>query len=312
VSGAAGPSPPPTRLYLAGDGQLTVVDVEAERARVVDLPQLSPGDPPYRIARRGRSLVLWGYDTYAVDLDVSVPPRKLHKSWFFIPSAVEDRVWVAILDPESPETERALSGVAEVTSDGVVTVPPVRPPGGRWPVAAVSDGLLFERDRGGLELWDPATGHLVRPIPEASAGPTHGNLLAWCDADYRLHLTDVTTASAVVVATLPAAFGAFVCWAGAFAPDGKTLAVPVSDCTDFAGPHTLALVEVPSGRLTVVEGSEVPAGYVFVAWTSSGEHVFLTGGQRGEPRTIVAYRLGDERAGELDVEVPDFYGIAAS
>jgi hypothetical protein len=56
---AAGDASVPTpRLYLAGDQELWIVDVATDRARHVRLPQLAPGDPPYRILRRGRPLVL--------------------------------------------------------------------------------------------------------------------------------------------------------------------------------------------------------------------------------------------------------------
>src|SRR5438552_4602217 len=57
---------PSPRLFLAGDGELWVVDVAAERVRHVKLPQLAPGDPPDRIVRRGNRFVLWGYDTYVL------------------------------------------------------------------------------------------------------------------------------------------------------------------------------------------------------------------------------------------------------
>jgi hypothetical protein len=299
-------------LYLAGDGELAVVDVEAETARVIPLEELAAGDPPYRIVRRGHDLVFYGGPTYAVDLELRSEPRRLGSSWFFIPSATEDRMWLAYLDPESPETVRALSAVAEITSHGVVTVPPTRPPGGRWPVAAVSAGLLFERRSGGLELWDPARGRILERLPEASFGPTHGNLLAWCDAENRLHLTDVLRGADRARLAPPPGFAVFRCWDAAFAPDGRTLAIPVSRRVDLRGRHALALVDVGSGAARVVDGSTVPAGYVFVAWDSSGEQVFLTGGERGQQRAIVAYRIGEERARQLAVDVPDFYGIAAS
>ncbi len=317
VPEAAVPEPASTRLFLAGEGELAVVDVDTESTRVLQVDQLAAGDPPYRIVRRGNELVVYGGDTYAVDLELETTPRKVHKSWFFIPAAAEDRVWVAILDPGSPDTVRALSAVVEVTADGVVTSPSAHPPGGRWPIGAVSAGLLFERETGGLELWDPRRGTVIRELPAAWPGPTHGNLLAWCVGGgptwgASLHLTDVVGRGDRWRIDPPTGFAAFRCWDGAFAPDGKTLAVPVMRRRDLSAQHALALVDVQSGRSTVIEGSAVPAGYVFVAWASSGEQVFLTGGQRPEPRRIVAYRLGDDHARELAVEVPDFYGIAAS
>src|SRR5687768_6063962 len=109
-----------------------------------------------------------------------------------------------------------------------VTVAPTAPPNGRWPVAAVSAGLLFERRAGGLELWDPTSGRIVRRIAGASTGPTYRNLLAWCNADQQLHITDVAGGTAVATVAPPSGFRAFGCQGGAFAPVGLTLAVPVS------------------------------------------------------------------------------------
>src|SRR5262245_23378312 len=85
------------QLFLPGDGELWVVDTATERAREFALPQLSPGDPPHRIAARGGRLVLWGYDTLVVDgRAVDRPPRMLADgSWFFVPGAHPDRVWIA-------------------------------------------------------------------------------------------------------------------------------------------------------------------------------------------------------------------------
>ncbi len=163
-----------------------------KRAERHPVAELAPGDPLYRIVRRGNDLVVYGGDTYVLDLDLRSPPRRLGNSWFFIPSAKADRVWLAHLDPASPETVRALAGVREVAVDGHVTFPHIRPPEGRWPVVAVGDHLVFEdHRRGGLELWKPATGFTLR-LPGASRGPSHGNLLAWCERDGRtLHITDV-------------------------------------------------------------------------------------------------------------------------
>jgi hypothetical protein len=48
-----------------------------------------------------------------------------------------------------------------------------------------------------------------------------------------------------------------------------------------------------------------------IAWSSTGDEVFLSGGERFKGRMIVRYRLGDELAAPLHVEVGDFYGMAA-
>jgi hypothetical protein len=63
--------------------------------------------------------------------------------------------------------------------------------------------------------------------------------------------------------------------------------------------------------VSVVEGSRVQPGYVFVAWASDGDSAFMSGGERFQPRTLVMYRLGSERAVEVPLRVDDFYGMAA-
>lgn len=300
----------PARLFLAGDGELTVVDVDAGRAERHPLAELAPGDPPYRIARRGNELVLYGGETYVLDPGLRSPPRKLGASWFFIPAAKPDRVWLALLDPASPETVRALAGVREVSVDGRVIVPRVRPPGGRWPVAAVGDVLVFEDRRGGLELWSPASREFTRRLPGATLGPSQGDLLAWCEDEGRiLHVTDVRTGSDRPVEP-PADFTSFDCSSGAFAPDGTSLAIPAL-VDGFEAGRLLALVDLEGGSAEAVEESAVAAGYVYVAWSSSGDRVFLTGGS-GRARELLQYRLGEPGAFRVPVEVRDFYGMAAT
>jgi hypothetical protein len=293
---------PSPRLYLAGDGELWIVDVAAERTRHLALRQLSPGDPPHRVIRRGRRLVLWGFTTYVADLAFRRPLRTLARgSWFFIPSAHPDRVWIAYLDPRSPATVRGLRAVREVTAAGRVTVPSVRPPGGRWPQRAFASGLLFFSGARGDKptLWDPVTRTVVRRLPRrplGDLGPTYGDVLAscptWCGS---LRLTNVRTGAR---RDIPAPRGfRFEAWLAAFSPGGRRIATPVrrrraSEDT----PRRLALVDIARGSARMVPGSVVPPGYTLVAWSASGRHVFITGGERFGKRTIAAYRLGAVRA----------------
>jgi hypothetical protein len=302
--------PASATLFLAGVEVLTVVDVDAARAEVRPLAALVPGDPPHQIVRREDELVLWGYDTYVLDADLSTPPRKLGDSWFFVPSAKPDRVWLAHLDPESPETVRALAAVSEVSADGRVTVPLVRPPQGRWPVAAVGDDLVFEDRHGGLELWSPTTRAFTGRLPGAALGPSQGDLLAWCrDEGRTLHVTDVRAERDWAI-TPPDGFVAFDCASGAFSPDGTTLAIPVVKSLELGVSRSLALVDVEDGVATPVAGSTVQPDYVFVAWSQAGDRVFLSGGPAGD-RQLLQYRLGQPRAARVPVEVGDFYGMAA-
>jgi hypothetical protein len=107
----------------------------------------------------------------------------------------------------------------------------------------------------------------------------------------------------------PAAF-TFEPWTAAFAPGGDLLAIPVRVVAD--GPRQLALVDVPRGRVAIVPKSSVSPGYTLVAWSASGEEVFLTGGGAyATPRVLVGYRLGALAAQAIKVPVGDFYDVAA-
>ena len=71
----------------------------------------------------------------------------------------------------------------------------------------------------------------------------------------------------------------------------------------------LAIVRLATGRVRIVPHSRVADGYVYVSWSSSGDRVYLAGGE--QHRTIVTYRLGGSRAHRLHVHVGRFYGVAA-
>jgi hypothetical protein len=314
--------PGEAHLFLAGDQELWVVDVAGGSVRHRSLPQLSPGDPPYRIVRRGDKLVLWSYQTLTLDPGSATaqPSTLVRDSWIFIPSAAPDRIWVGILDPNSPETERRLKAVREVSVDGRVTVGDVRPPEGRWPVAATSSALVFQSHGSGpggldqLELWKPLTGKVLRRLPGEFPVASHGDLLAWCRQPCeRLHVTNVATGEDVEVRP-PAGTTAFAPYQGVFSPDGKLIAVPVrSDPapTTQDPKWRLALVDVEKGTATLVQAPTLQ-GYVFVDWSPAGTTVFITGGDRFKERTIFEYRLGTASARRLPVKVGDFYGMAAT
>jgi hypothetical protein len=179
----------------------------------------------------------------------------------------------------------------------------------------VDEGLLLQADNGnGVDVWDPVTRRVVRRLRPAQSivGATSGSLVTacsdfWCGG---LRVTDVRTGADRVIRA-PSGLQ-FEPWEGTFSPGGDLLAVPVRE-PGQAGtePRHLALVDVVGDRLAVIPGSRVPAGYTLVAWSADGRYVFLTGGDRFAHRVIVGYRLGTRRAQVLDVDVGDFYDMAA-
>jgi len=298
---------PSTTLVLAGDGELWVVDVDSAHVERRQTEKLRPGDPPLRVVRRGDRFVFWGFATYSAADPLGQLDAIAHDSWFFIPSAHPDRIWLAVLDEDSPATQNALKAVREVTGDGRVTAPDVRPPGGRWPQGAVASGLIFDVD-GAMRLWDPRTQRFVRDVDVGIPGPAQGDLIASCDNDCReLWLTDLSS-NERRVARAPDG-GSLEVFAASFSADGRTLAAPLGDFHE--APANLALIDLETLQTTVVPNSTVRKGYHFTAWSADGREVFLTGGDRFKTREIVAYRIGDAAARRLPVEVGDFYGIAA-
>jgi hypothetical protein len=297
------------QLFLAGDGEAWVVDPASGTSRHLSMPELPPGDAPHRVARRDGAIVAWAYQTLVLRpdagfaFDVLVPD-----SLIFIPSSEPDRVWVGIVD-ESQDDAR-LTAVREVSVDGRVTVPDTRPPEGRWPVAAVDGNLVFQGDDE-LLVWDPSTGREVDRLPGQLPVAWDGSLLAWCDGACRsLSMKDLDTGETLTVEP-PAGATGFEALRGAFSPDRRTLAVAVCLGHGEDADRRLALIDVRSGRMTLVDGATVPTPYVFIDWAPSGESVFITGGQNAGPRQIVQYRIGDDTAHVLDVSVGDFYGVAA-
>jgi hypothetical protein len=287
------------------DESLTVVDLGRGETVTVPVPQLAPGDPPFNLVETGGRLVFYGIGgAYALDLDLKGRPQKLGEAWYFVRSATEGRVWLALLDPQSPATVRDLRGVREVTVEGRITVADTGPPPCRGPtvLAAVKDGLVCQDD--GLRVWDPVTGNVILELPGPFVADTHENLVAWCENGCpRLHLTDVGTGENVAIS--PSESFAFEeTYGGAFSPDGSLLAFPVVT-EDADQPHAdghrhgVALVEVEKGSASLIEGSELAADYPAIAWSRSGEWLFFGAGAG----RIMAYRRGSEKASLLAVEV---------
>jgi hypothetical protein len=283
------------KLYFAGDNELWIADADSGRVWHRFSSQLAGGDPPHKVLARGNRVVMGTpYGDRA----------------FFLPSARRDRVWVVDL--------RSSSGTAfavrEVTVDGETTVAARRTPNPRWPIGAVRDGLLLEGN-GQVMVWDPRSGKVVHhlAVPAGLLGPAAGDVVTACVDVYCpvLRLIDIHSGR-VRVARAPV-HQAFEPWAGAFSPNGRLLALALrGPGRPATAPRRLALIDVPTGRVAVVRGSDVAAGYNLVAWSADGRHVFITGGERGARRTVVGYRLGTVRARTLDVTVGDFYDFAAT
>jgi hypothetical protein len=238
-------------LFLADrtPGRLTTLDVGRRRIRVRHLRELAPGDPPYMIAVADKRLVVYGGDrTYAFGRALREPARDLGESWFFVPSATAGRVWLALLDPRSPPTVRALRGVREVTVTGRATVAESRRPP-RWPLAAVRNGLVLQGKS--LFLWDPASGRIMQRLPSVFPVAVRGWRLVSC-AQRRDVLSVSDTRSGATAVIRPGAGFRFVAsYDGAFSPDGRLVAVPA---LDRHGGERVALVDLTRRHARLLPG----------------------------------------------------------
>lgn len=296
-------------LFLSGKyGRVWRVGLDGAVAEQ-HVRELNPGDPPHHLLARGETLLGWGYETYLLDPALEKEATELvDDSLFFVASAHEDRVWIATED-EDPTTKGRIAAVREITTGGDVTVGDVRPPNGVWPAAAVSAGLLMH-PHGDLVVWDPRTDDVVYRFPaRGDLGPTHGDLVAWCELGCsELRVTDVTTGRETVIAP-PRGFWKFRGWDGAFSPDGATIAVPVS--AKGGGKRVqLALVDVGRASVRAVPGTETDELFNFVAWSDAGSHVFFTGAE-GDERTIFVYDPKTSRVRIVPADVGEFYDAVA-
>jgi hypothetical protein len=303
-------------VYLTSESpeQLNVVDLDTQTVTSYDLPELAPGDALYRLVRRGDVLAFYGQtDTapavFIVDPDTPEAPQLLGEAWFFIPSALEDRLWLAMLDPDSPDTIRALSAVREVTIDGTVTVSDVGPPDGRWPVAAVLAGLVFQGDDT-LEIWDPSTGETVDSVPGPFPIATWRNRLATCTGCSEVHLVDLDADTERTV-PLPEEIATVSGYGGAFSPDGRYVAMagfnqpgPITPATAQA----LVIVDFVTSEAAIVEETwHTAANLSYVAWSSDSSSTFVISGP-----DLFRYRTSDGTTEVIHVELTSpVYGMVA-
>jgi hypothetical protein len=255
---------------------MTVIDLESGNSRPLALPEFASGDAQFKLERTGEKLVFRGTSgteagAYAIDQDLRGEPLLLGESWYFVPSATDGRVWLTILDPDSPATVRGLKAVREVTVDGEVTFEGTGPPPGDNLVGAVSQGLLIQKD--GLQVWDPRADRIVSRLDGVFPVDTYGDVVAWCDSRCpELHVTDVATGEDTVI-DAPEGLRFEETYNGAFAPDGGMLAVPVR----VGESMRVALVDIATSSVHLVPSSTL-SHYQLMSWTPSGEWlVFDTG-----------------------------------
>ncbi|MGH2674080.1 MAG: hypothetical protein ACRDKA_06030 [Actinomycetota bacterium] len=305
------PAEPGTRVFFAWTGQITVVDIEAATSETIQLRELAP----VGLVRRGDHLVFGGDGTYALDAQEPTgdPVLIAEDSWYFVPSANPDRVWVAVLDRKRSDAHHLVfSEIREVTAEGQITA---RGPamGDAWMDGAAEAGVVFESpEHDDLVVWDPMAQQVVRSFGNPPMGASHGNLVVWCDAWCpELHLTDVLTGAERIVQP-PAGYDRFDGWSGEFTPDGRLFAVPVGNPPRYEGPGAAAIVDVATGDVTVIPGSEEEGGIPGLTWDPTGTRLFLVLGQHGRFE-LRYFDVGADGAQTAAVDPPqDLFAMASA
>lgn len=294
----AGPSREGGVLYLSdGYSKVTKLDVATGAAQTVTLPGMFPGDPPYRILRRGDRLVYWGrttdtyeFATFSIGLDLRSAPRLVDRALFFVPSSHPGRIWLVY----GARGGGAPEAVREVTLDGAETVPrtPLPPKLTYYPEMGVGDGLVLESGRG-LVYW--TRDGRVRPLPgNARALAARADVVA-VETGRMLQLVDVNRGKRREIA-LPPGVVSFSDLSGSFSPDGRTLAVfgDLNRAPPLRG--VILLVDLASGGARVLPGTDTDNGGS-IAWSSTGGTLYAQLGQG----SFVAYDRGDASARDLPV-----------
>jgi hypothetical protein len=290
-----------TRIVFAWAGELTAVDIEAGTSDTVEVPVLASGN----LVRRGNHLVFSGDSTtYALDAGtLTADPLVIaDDSWFFVPSASPDRVWVVVRDEaRSTASHFFFSEVREITAKGEVTA--TGPAMGKaWMDGAVEAGVVFESNDD-LVVWDPIDQQVVRSFGNPPMAASHGNLVVWCDAWCpELHLTDVLSGADRTVEP-PAGYDRFDGWDGEFTPDGGLFAVPVGNPPRYEGAGAAAIVDVATGDVGVIPGSEEEDGIPGLTWDPTGTRLFLVLGRHGRFE-LRYFDIGADRAVTAPVRPP--------
>jgi hypothetical protein len=305
-------------VYLTTDDTLTMVDVDSAVATVHGIPELAPGDPPYRIVSRGDRLVFYGQTqtdpaVYVLDPSESLTPVLIDEAWFFVPSAEEDRVWLAL----NHDNAGPLESVREVTVDGTVTTEDVLAPEGGWLVGALTAGLLIQGDSG-LEVWDPNTQALVDHLPDPFPVATWHNRIATCAGSCsQLELFDLDSNTHFVI-DAPTGSMSFDGYGGAFSPNGRLIAVPTYSNEAPITADTPVAVTLIDFESSAADAAEIIPGsqqgqqsYPLVAWSPNGEWVFFyNGAVSSGTGQLIAYRPADESAYRVGVDLDGaYYGM---
>lgn len=309
------PAPFGTRLSLGGR-QPIVVDPASGTVSPIS-PH--PNGQTVLFRQGDHTVLVADQRAWAVRAGRTGPRRSLGRAVAVLPSLAGDRVWLVTIRYGSPERWFNLVevGLADGRARSHLTLPIQAAP-----VAVLPSGVLTRSLEDDLQVVEPGSGRVrVRLARASTFVDARGDRVAWL-AGRNLLVRDLATGATMAVPPPPGSPGwhalggrvrrAGCCYAlGAFAPDGRTLAVYAR----VAGPGApgLAVVDVAEGRAALLPGSSgaIPDGHLpRLAWASNGWLYFFADGPA--VTSIGAWRPGERSAALLRLDVDQAVEVVPS
>ena len=240
------------------------------------LRTLGIGDPIDFIDFTGGRLVYFGTGgrTYSIDPQLSSKPRSLGRSFYFVASGTEGRVWLQRRPGDRTKNSTAVDEVGvrngRIFTRGGLTRPPCPGP---TVVAAVRGALLCQTD-GPMVATDPSSDEILMRVPDFPLA-TGGDLVAACGEPCPRLVVASPSAGEKIRLEPRSSFRWAAGYDGDFSPDLSTVAVPVKPAG--AAPRSrvreLALVNLQYGSTHLPPEGEmgIESGPTFSA---SGELVY--------------------------------------
>jgi hypothetical protein len=258
---------------VARDG-LLLIDPATGSSQAQAAPGFSGGDAQFALVPSSDQIAYrCSRGACVTGLDADSREVKLGEAWCIAPSVRADRVWLAVLDPESPATERAIASVSEVSFTGEVRTGPSTLPSRRWhcPVGAFDRGLLFQ-EASGIAAWDAQSSAVIATIPDAFPAAVHGSVVATYpdEGEGRLRLTDVTAGREELIEP-PPGWVYDPSYEGDFSPDGSRLAVTATRSNAPEREGGLAIVNLSTESAETVATDWI-AG---IAWAPDGTELYV-------------------------------------
>jgi hypothetical protein len=232
---------------------------------------------------------------------------------FAAPAATRGALWLVSYRRDA-DMGTAVGRAQEVSVSGTALGPLLRLPAGYVISQGTRAGLLLAQELASpgpvrYELWDPATGRVRRSFLNLiAAGPAEIAWMPGCTSGCRVHVLDLSGGRATEI-SLP---GRSTAAAGAFSPDGRLLALQVTDKVTASGQAAairLMVATIASGRITSVPGSTVGSGIgVDFGW-QAGSHRLIADVPTGAPGPpewqIGVWQPGDARLSTALARVPE-------